>query len=58
MRTTNNAARGGPLAALIFLLIVVLSLSAFAGERIRVEQTLQWAELEEGLTGLPEKSAV
>jgi PKD repeat protein len=55
MRTTKNAARGEPLAALIFLLIVVLSLSAVAGERIRVEQTLEWAELEEGLTGLPEK---
>jgi len=55
MRTTNNAARGGPLAALIFLLIVVLSLSAVAGERIRIEQTLEWAELEEGLTGLPDK---
>jgi len=55
MRTTNYAARGGPLAALIFLLIAALSFSAMAGERIRVEQTLEWAELEEGLTGLPEK---
>jgi len=55
MRTTNNAARGGPLAALLFLLIVALSFSAIAGDRIRIEQTLEWAELEEGLTGLPEK---
>ncbi len=55
MRTTNNAARGGPLAALLFLLIVALSFSAIAGDRIRIEQTLEWAELKEGLTGLPEK---
>ena len=55
MRTTNKAARGGPLAALLFLLVVALSFSAVAGERIRIEQTLEWAELEEGLTGLPEK---
>ena len=55
MRTTNNAARGGPLAALIFLLIAALSFSAIAGDRIQIEQTLEWAELEEGLTGLPEK---
>ncbi len=55
MRTTNNAARGGPLAALIFLLIMVLSLGTMAaGERIEVEQTLEWAALEEGVTGLPE----
>jgi PKD repeat protein len=55
MRTTNYAARGGPLAALIFLLIVALSFSAIAGERIRIEQTLEWSEVEEGLTGLPER---
>lgn len=55
MRTTNNAARGGPLAALLFLLIVAFSFSVIAGDRIQVEQTLEWAELEEGLTGLPEK---
>ena len=55
MRTTNNAARGGPLAALIFLLIVALSFSAIAEHRIRIEQTLEWTELEEGLTGYPEK---
>ena len=55
MRTTNFAARGGPLAALIFLLIVGLSFGAMAGERIRLEQTLEWSELEEGLTGLPER---
>ena len=55
MRTTNNAARVGTLAALIFLLALVLSLSAVAGERIRVEQMLEWSELEEGLTGLPER---
>ena len=55
MRTTNKAARGGPLAALLFLLVVALSFSAVAGERIRIEQTLEWAELEEGLTGLPER---
>ncbi|MFC2095174.1 PKD domain-containing protein [Candidatus Bipolaricaulota bacterium] len=55
MRTTNNAARGGPLAALLLLLVLALSFSAIAGERIRIEQTLEWAELEEGLTGLPEK---
>ena len=55
MRTTNNAARGGPLAALLFLLIVALSFNAIAGDRIRIEQTLEWAELEEGLTGLPDK---
>jgi len=55
MRTTNKAARGGPLAALLFLLVVALSFSAVAGESIRIEQTLEWAELEEGLTGLPER---
>jgi Mg-chelatase subunit ChlD len=55
MRTTNIAARGGPLAALLFLLIVALSFSVIAGDRIQVEQTLEWAELEEGLTGLPER---
>ncbi len=55
MRTTNKAARGGPLAALLLLLVVALSFSAVAGERIRIEQTLEWAELEEGLTGLPER---
>lgn len=55
MRTTNNAARGGPLAALLFLLVVALCFSAVAGERIRIDQTLEWAELGEGLTGLPEK---
>lgn len=55
MRTTNIAARGGPLAALIFLLIVGLSFSAMAGERIQIEQTLEWAELEDGVAGLPEK---
>ncbi|MBU1050109.1 VWA domain-containing protein, partial [Candidatus Bipolaricaulota bacterium] len=56
MRTTNNAARGGPLAALIFLLVMALSFSAGAtGERIEIEQTLEWAELAQGLTGLPEQ---
>jgi len=55
MRTTNKAARGGPLAALLLLLVVAISFSAIAGERIRIEQTLEWAELGEGLTGLPEK---
>lgn len=56
MRTTNIAARGGPLAALIFLLVVALTFGAMAaGERIQVEQTLEWSELAEGLTGLPER---
>jgi|GEM_PF-542457 len=55
MRTTNKAARGGPLAALFFLVVVALSLSAVAGERIQIEQMLEWTELEEGLTGLPER---
>lgn len=55
MRTTNIAARGGPLAALLFLLIVAFSFSVIAGDRIQVEQTLEWAELEEGLSGLPER---
>jgi len=55
MRTTNNAARGGPLAALLLLFVLALSFGVMAGERIRVEQTLEWAELEDGLTGLPEK---
>ena len=55
MRTTNNAARAGSLAALLLLLVVALSFGVMAGERIRVEQTLEWAELDEGLTGLPEK---
>jgi len=55
MRTTNNAARGGPLAALFLLLILAFSLNAIAGERIQIDQTLEWAELEEGLTGLPER---
>lgn len=55
MRTTNNAARAGSLAALLLILVLALSFSALAGERIRIEQTLEWAELEEGLTGLPEK---
>ena len=55
MRTTNKAARGGPLAALLFLLVMALSFSAVAGDRIQIEQTLEWAELEKGLTGLPER---
>jgi len=55
MRTTNKAARGGPLAALLLLLVVAISFSAIAGERIRIEQTLEWAELGEGLTGFPEQ---
>ncbi len=54
MRTTNNAARGGPLAALLFLLVLALSVGTLAGERIHVQQSLAWAELEEGVTGLPE----
>ncbi len=54
MRTTNHAARGGPLAALLLLLIVAASVVATAGDRIQVEQTLEWAQLEAGQTGLPE----
>jgi len=54
MRTTKNAARGGPLAALLFLLLLVLALPATAAERIEIEQALEWAELEDGTTGLPE----
>ncbi len=54
MRTTKHAARGGPLAALLFLLLLVLALPAAAAERIEIEQALEWAELEDGTTGLPE----
>lgn len=55
MRTIKQAAGGGPLAALFLLIVVALSLSAIAGERIRVEQALSWTVHEQGVTGLPER---
>jgi len=49
MRTTKNAAGGGPLAALLFLLVVCVGLTAFAEGAVEVTQTLEWTEIEEGM---------
>jgi len=49
MRTTKNAAGGGPLAALLFLLIVCIGMAASGEGAIDVVQTLEWKEIEEGI---------
>ncbi len=48
MRTTSYAARGRPLAALLFsAAILILSCAVVAGESIGVSQTIEWSEEQE-----------
>ena len=49
MRTTNHAARGLPLAALLILLMVFsLSIAVGASQSVIVSQTVEWQELNDG----------
>ena len=52
MRTTSCAARGRPLAALLFLMLVVaMSWTAAAAPSVSVSQTIEWSE-NQGAAGL------
>jgi len=57
MRTTNRAARGGPLAALLFLVVLLMaSWSLTARESVGVYQTIDWGEVQRGVRGEPERA--
>ena len=49
MRTTNHAARGNPLAALLILSMVIsLSIAVGASQSVVVSQTVEWQEADDG----------
>jgi PKD repeat protein len=54
MRTTTLAARGRPLAALLVLLVAAIACSVAAGERLSIEQHVEWTAPTGGSGVLPD----